>query len=309
MEKAKISTVIWDYVLMTIGCVIFCISWDCFLIPNQIASGGLTGICTVIQFATGFPVSVSYVLLNVILLVIGFLIIGNGFGIKTIYCIALTTVLFAILPNFEFLKSVEGSALYISDKVLIPIIGGLIEAIGINFIFKRGGSTGGTDVVALILGKFWPVSPGKVYMSLDVFIIASVLLVPGKAVQDMVYGYIAMLSFTLFLDFLLLGSKASVQVLVFSKKFKEIADEITVNLNRGVTALEAVGWYSQKASKVLVIMVRKTQLATITKAIKKIDPKAFVSVSSASAVYGEGFEEMKTGIELKKKKNEQSVQN
>ena len=309
MDKGKISTLIWDYVLMTFGCVIFCMSWESFLIPNQIASGGLTGICTVIQYATGFPVSVSYVLLNVILLAIGFLIIGNGFGLKTIYCIALTTVLFAVLPKFDFLKSVEGNPLYISDKVLIPIIGGLIEAIGISFIFKRGGSTGGTDVVALIFGKFWPVSPGKVYMCLDVFIIASILLVPGTSVQDMVYGYIAMLSFTLFLDFLLLGSKATVQVLVFSKKFKEIADEITINLNRGVTALEAVGWYTQKTSKVLIIMVRKTQLSTITKAIKKIDPNAFVSVSSASAVYGEGFEEMKTGIELKKKKNEQPVQN
>ncbi|MBQ9184374.1 MAG: YitT family protein [Bacteroidales bacterium] len=303
-QKQSTITTILDYVWMTVGCVIFAIAWEAFLIPNHIASGGLAGICTVINFSTGIPVSFSYIVLNVVLLGIGFLVLGKGFGFKTIYCIALTTVLFDILPRMPFIANLSENPL-LDDKVLNPIIGGLIEAVGINFIFKRGGSTGGTDVIALILNKFWPVSPGKVYMCLDVFIIASVLLVPGMGIKDMVYGYIAMLSFTLFLDFLLLGSKATVQVLVFSKKYKEIADEMTGNLRRGVTALNAVGWYTQQESKVLLIMVRKTQLSMITRAIKDIDPGAFVSVSSASAVYGQGFDEMRTGIDRKKKQQEQ----
>ena len=300
-NKSRALTIAWDYLVMSLGCLIFCFSWEAFMIPNQIASGGLTGVCTIIQYATGFPVSLSYIALNVFLLISGFLILGNGFGIKTIYCIALTTVLFAIMPKFPFLHSIEGQPLYISEKVLLPIMGGLIEAIGISMIFRQGGSTGGTDVIALILGKFWPVSPGKVYICFDVFIIASILILPGKGVQDMVYGYIAMITFSLFLDFILLGSKATVQILIFSSKYKEIADELTSNLRRGVTALEAIGWYTQKPSKVLIIMVRKTQLSLITKAIKSIDPDAFVSVSSASAVYGRGFDEMKTGLERKKK--------
>lgn len=302
-KKQSKFTLFLDYVWMTVGCVIFAIAWEAFLISNHIASGGLAGICTVINFSTGIPVSFSYIVLNVLLLGIGFLVLGKGFGFKTIYCIALTTVLFDVLPRTPFIANLETNPL-LDDKVLNPIIGGLIEAIGISFIFKRGGSTGGTDVIALILNKFWPVSPGKVYMCLDVFIIASVLLVPGMGIKDMVYGYIAMLSFTLFLDFLLLGSKATVQVLVFSKKYKEIADEMTINLSRGVTALQAVGWYSQQESKVLLIMVRKTQLSMITRAIKDIDPGAFVSVSSASAVYGQGFDEMRTGIDRKKKQQD-----
>ncbi len=294
-QKQSKSTIILDYVWMTIGCAIFCVAWEAFLISNHIASGGLAGICTVINFCTGIPVSWSYILLNVVLLGIGFLILGKGFGFKTIYCIALTTVLFDIFPNTPFIQHLaENPLLGNDDKVLYPIIGGLLEAVGISFIFKRGGSTGGTDVIALILNKFWPVSPGKVYMSLDLFIIASVLLAPGMGIKDMVYGYIAMLSFTLFLDFLLLGSKATV-----------IADEMTGNLRRGVTALNAVGWYSQQESKVLLIMVRKTQLTMITRAIKEIDPGAFVSVSSASAVYGQGFDEMRTGLDRKKKQQEQ----
>ena len=302
-QKEGKLTVVLDYFWMTLGCVIFAFAWEAFLISNHIASGGVAGICTVINFCTGIPVSWSYIVLNIVLLAVGFLVLGNGFGLKTIYCIALTTVLFDILPRTPFIMSLAETPL-LDDKILNPIIGGLIEAIGINFIFQRGGSTGGTDVVALILNKFWPISPGKVYMCLDVFIIASVLLAPGMGIKDMVYGYIAMLSFTLFLDFLLLGSKATVQVLVFSRKYKEIADEMTQNLSRGVTALEAVGWYTQKESKVLLIMVRRTQLNTITKAIKEIDPGAFVSVSAASAVYGQGFDEMKTGIERKKKQQD-----
>ena len=293
----KFFTVFWDYVIMSLGCVIFCLAWEGFMIPNGIASGGVMGLCTIFQFATGVPVPYTYILLNAILLGVGFWVMGNGFGVKTIYCIALTTVLFQFAPDIDIIKSVPGNPLYISDKILIPVIGGLLEAIGILMIFRRGGSTGGTDIVALIFNKYWPISPGKVFMIVDFFIIASILLVPGKTLQDMVYGYIAMIAFSLFLDFLMLGDKATAQVLVFSKKYEEIADEISLKLNRGVTALKAVGWYSKADSKVLLIIVKRTQLQPLTKAIKNIDPKAFVSVSSASGVYGEGFEEMKTGID------------
>lgn len=301
MTLKKVFNIIGDYAIMSLGCAIFCLAWDAFLIPNGIASGGVAGFCTILQFATGIPLAYTYVLLNVILLVIGFWIMGNGFGFRTIYCIALTTLIFQLAPNLETIKAVEGNPLYISERILIPVIGGLLEAVGILMIFRRGGSTGGTDIIALIFSKFWPVSPGKVFMILDLFIIASILLVPGKTLQDMVYGYIAMLAFTLFLDYLLLGNKATVQVLVFSSKYEEIADEIAWKLNRGVTALRAIGWFSKSESKVLLIIVRRTQLQLITRAIKNIDPKAFVSISSASGVYGEGFEEMKTGLDKKKK--------
>ena len=301
MTGKKILDTVLDYVVMTLGGLIFCMAWDSFLIPNGIASGGLTGLCTVIQFATGIPLSVSYIVMNVFLLGIAFLILGGGFGVKTIFCIGMTTVLFDVLPHFEILQAVPGRPLFISEKILIPVIGGLLEALGISWIFRRGGSTGGTDVIALILNKFWPISPGKVYMIIDLFIIASVLLIPGKGLQDMVYGYIAMLSFSFFLDYLLLGSKATVQVMVFSRNYQEIADHITRKMNRGVTAINSVGWFTQNDSKILLIVARKTQLSELTKAIKAIDSKAFVSICSVTGVYGEGFEEMKTGFERKKK--------
>ena len=303
MTFKKISTVFWDYAIISFGVFLYAAAWTSFVIPNNISSGGLTGACTNLQYATGIPVSYSYIIANAILLTGGVLVLGKGFGFKTIYAIALSTILLDIIPRFDWILSLPGHPLYISEKVLIPIIAGLMEAIGLYCIFNRGGSTGGTDVIALIINKFWPISPGKTYIVLDVFIIATILLIPGKTLEDMVYGYIMMITFSLMLDFMLLGQKSTVQLLIFSSKYEEIADYILYQSKRGVTVLNATGWYTKEDRKVLLILVRKNQLQALTRAIKSLDAKAFLSVSPASGVYGEGFDEIKTGIERKKGKN------
>lgn len=303
MEGKKIMAGIWDYVLLTFGIVIYCLSWTSFLIPNGIASGGGTGLCTIIYFASNetIPVSTSFFILNAVLLILGFLALGKAFGMKTIYAILLSTVLFDIFPKMDWVIDMD-------NKLLLAIVGGIIEAIGIGIVLLRGGSTGGTDIAAMIVNKYWPVSPGKVYIFSDIFIIASVLLIPGKTIEDMIYGYVVMVTFSFMVDFVLLGRKSSVQVLVFSSKYDEIADGILRTLHRGVTALQSVGWYSQKEGKVLLVVVRQHQLHDVVELIKSIDQKAFVSITSASGVYGEGFDEMKTGLKLKKKENKNNKQ-
>lgn len=301
--KTKLTQTIGDYLMIAFGALLYVVGWTSFLIPNNIASGGLTGACTIIQLATGgaIPVAYSFPVINTILIVLASLVMGKGFGFKTIFAIIVSTILFDIMPKVDILISLEGRPLYISEKVLIPIIGGLVEALGIGIILERGGSTGGTDLLAVVINKFWPVSLGKVYIFCDLVIIASILLIPGRTFQDMVYGYIAMLTFSLMVDFVLLGRKSTVQVLVFSEKYEDIADYIIKVLDRGVTALNAVGWYTKSDKKVLLIIVRKSQLHDLTKAVKAIDNRAFVSVAPANSVYGEGFEEMKTGVDRKKK--------
>ena len=112
---------------------------------------------------------------------------------------------FDVMPKVDVLLSLPGHLLYLDEKILVPVIGGIVEAIGIGLILSRGGSTGGTDIFAMIINKFWPVSPGQVYLYFDLFIIASVLLIPGKTFQDMMYGYLAMISFSLVVDSVLLG--------------------------------------------------------------------------------------------------------
>lgn len=302
--RNKYLSVLWDYLIVTIGTFFYCIAWDCFLIPNNIASGGLTGACTIIQFATGglIPLSYSFFVLNVFLLITGAIVLGRGFGIKTVYAVLLSTVLFRILPTFDFIQAVPGNFLYVDNRLLIPIMGGIIEAVGLGLILQRGGSTGGTDVIVMIINKFWPVSPGKVYLYSDLVIIASILLIPDKTFEDMIYGYVAMVTFSFMVDFVLLGGKSTLQVMVFSEKYEQIADYIIYKMDRGVTALKAVGWYTRKDRNVLLILVRKSQLHDLCKAIKELDEKAFVSVSPASSVYGEGFDELKAGISRRKKK-------
>ena len=294
MKLNKVMSVLWDYFLMTVGSVIFCMAWTSFVIPNGVASGGLTGLCTIIQYGTGIPIGWTYPVLNVILLLLGFLALGKGFGIKTIYVIALTSLLFDILPQFPQLE------VMMEEKLLVALVGGLMEAVGIGLVLQRGGSTGGTDIIAMMINKYWPVSPGKVYLYTDIFIISSVLLVPDKGLVDMIYAYVMMLGFSFGVDYVLLGNKSSIQILIFSSKYQEIADHIINNVQRGVTALESVGWYSQKESKVLLVIARKNQMNEIVNEVKNIDKKAFISVSTTMSVYGEGFEEVKTGLKLKK---------
>jgi uncharacterized membrane-anchored protein YitT (DUF2179 family) len=251
----------------------------------------------------------SFALMNVFLLVAGFLFLGKAFGFKTIYVIALSSFLFWFMPEyFPQLEVVDPEL----DKIMIVLIGGAMESIGIGLILLRGGSTGGTDIVAMILNKYWPISPGKVYLYSDVFIIASLLLIPtenGGGFVNMVYAYMMMLIFSFGVDYVLLGNKSSVQLLVFSKKYKEIADHIIYDVQRGVTALQSVGWYSQQESKVLLIILRKYQMNEVINEIKRIDKDAFVSVSSANSVYGEGFEEIKTGLNIKKSNQNQVESN
>ena len=299
---------------MTVGTFIFVMAWTSFLQPNNLASGGLTGLTTILDYATqgAIPMDLTYALLNVFLLVAGFLFLGKAFGFKTIYVIGLSSFLFWLLP--EYFGPDSSIVNLVPDcsnleRFMIALIGGGMEALGIGIILLRGGSTGGTDIVAMILNKYWPISPGKVYLYSDVFIVASLLLIPesqGGGLVNMIYAYVVMLTFSFGVDYVILGNKSSVQLLVFSKKYQEIADHIIYDVQRGVTALQSVGWYSQKESKVLLIILRKHQMNEVINEIKRIDKDAFVSVSSANSVYGEGFEEIKAGPSLKKKKKQEN---
>lgn len=297
--NSTIFKTIKSYVLMTIGLLIFVFSWTAFLIPHQIAGGGVSGLASVLYYATAVPVSYYYVAINVVLLIIGVIIMGKGFGFKTIYCITVAALMFEFLPLIPWVSDIP-------EKLINALIGGTMSGIGIAIIFLQGGSTGGTDIIAIIISKYRETSPGRVFLFCDLVIIGSVILLPGKQLQDVIYGYIEMVSFSYVIDMILTGNKQSVQILVFSSQFEKIADRVSTELGRGVTALQSMGWYSKADSKVLVIIARKSQLPQISKVIKETDHKAFISVTSAMSVYGEGFDQIKSGgkISWNKKRKE-----
>ena len=295
----QILKTVKSYLLMTIGLFIFVFSWTAFLIPHEIAGGGVSGLASVINYATGFDVSYSYLIINAVLLGIGFLVLGKAFGFKTIYCIAVAALMFEFLPLIPWVSDIE-------DKLINSLIGGTMSGIGIGIIFLQGGSTGGTDIVALIIAKYREMSPGRVFIICDLVIIGSVYFIPGKSLEDVIYGYIEMVSFSYVIDMILTGNKQSLQVFIFSSKYTEIADRVSSEMGRGVTALSSMGWYSQSESKMLVVILRKSQLADISAIVKEIDNNAFISVSAVMSVYGQGFDQIKSGKLLWNKKQKES---
>ena len=303
MARSKILTCIYDYVVITLGVVLFVMAWQCFLLPNNMIDGGLTGASALLSMVTGVSVDIWYFGINVLLLVLAWFVLGRGFGLKTIYAIVLSTLLFRVLgsENMSWLWSVEGNVLHVKEAILVPVIGGLMEAVGLAMIIMRGGSTGGTDILALIVNKFWPITVGRFYLYADFIVITLLILVPGHCFTDVVYGYVTMGVCAFVLDLIILGKDSTVQVIIFSDKINEIADYITKTMERGVTALKAVGWYTQTDRLVLMVMIRRTELSELVKSIKDVDSKAFVTVVPANNVFGEGFDEMKVGIPRKKK--------
>lgn len=297
MLNKKIFKEAKAYVIITIGVFLYCFSWVAFIIPKGISGGGVTGISSIIYYATNIPISYSYLAINTILIIAGTIILGKGFGFKTIYSILCASLMFEIMPDFTWITEFSD----IPDKFINAIIGGTISAFGIAAIFFQGGSTGGTDIIALVIAKYRETSPGKVFMYCDLIIIGSIIFLPGKGLQDVIYGYIQMVSFSYMIDVLLTGSKQSVQIIIFSAKYKEVGDMLIRDMGRGVTALNSVGWYSQEDSKVLIVIARKYQLTQIMAAVKEVDSRAFISVCSAMSVYGEGFEQVKSKLKKDKK--------
>ena len=306
MDGKKIRRGIADYLILTLACFIFAFAWEGFMIPNGMSAGGMMGLCTVIQYATGGVIQAqySYFVINALLIIVAVIAMGIGFGFKTIYCIVMSSLAMQLLESWPALASVEGNFFYVPERVLIPIIAGVLEALGIGLVLRYGGSTGGTDIIALMVNRYWPVSLSKAFMVSDLLVVTLLLLLPDKHFSDMVYGIVEIVIFSLMIDFVVGGRKESYQLLVFSSWYEAIADHIVENMDRGVTVLQATGWYTKAGKNVLLIIIGKKELPSLTKVIKEVDPKAFMSVSPTSNVYGEGFEEIKAGISKPGKKKQ-----
>ena len=286
MNKYINARTIRTHIIMTFGLLLTAIGWTAFLIPAKITGGGITGVSTLIFYASGFPLGVSYLIINAVLIVFAVKILGRSFGVKTIFSVVVLSVLFSLLQQF-ITKPI------INDDFLSTVLGGILGGAGVGIVFSQGGSTGGTDIIAMIINKYRDISPGRIILYLDVFIIASSYLI-FQSIEKIVYGYVAMGITSYTIDLLFTGSKQSVQIFIFSKKFDEIADRIGKEVGRGVTIIDGKGWYSGEQTKVLLVMVRKPEASQIFRIIKELDHDAFMSVNNVMGVYGKGFERIRT---------------
>ena len=279
------------YVLMALGLLIFSLAWTAFLLPHQITGSGISGLSAIIFYATGIPMGYSYFTINVILIFVGLKVLGAGFGIKSVYGILLGAVLLSVLQPL-----IPGPV--VQEKFLSALIGGGLCGVGLAMVFSQGGSTGGTDIIAMVVTKYRNISLGRVILYCDVIIISSSYMIlndlePAQRVETMVYGFVTMAVQAYTIDTVLSGNRQSVQVFIFSRHFEQIADQITGKLHRGATVIDSTGWYSKESQKVIITLVRKNETGDLYRIIKSIDKKAFITVANVMSVFGKGFDELK----------------
>ena len=310
--KSSLWTLVKEYALVTAGVISYALGWSIFLLPNNLVGGGVSGFASILFYATGLPMGVTYLVLNVLLLIIGTKLLGTGFGGKTIYAIIMTALMLSVMPKILPTDFIHEFALS-NGKLICTIFGGIIAGVGIGLTMSQGGSTGGTDIIALVWCKFRPASPGRVILIIDLVIITSSLLFPSYtetgdllSISDklavVVYGLIQVTVSGYAVDMYLSGSKQSVQAFIFTKKVTEMADAIAFDMKRGVTVVPAKGWYSKEDREVLMVVTRKSDLNLLLRYVKTIDPDAFLSVSSVMGVYGLGFDSIKVKTNVKKEK-------
>ena len=289
-----------DYVVITLGLVLYAFGFTVFLMPYEIVTGGVAGISAIVFYATSFPLEYTYFGINVMLGIMALHILGWKFLSKTIYAF---TMLSFLLGVFQQLMPLDESGHFVKilgegQNFMSLILGCTMTGSALGIVFLSNGSTGGTDIIAASVNKYRDVSLGTVLTFLDLIIIGSCLLVPqfGDMLQRahmVVFGLCTMVIENFMVDFLMNRQRQSVQFLIFSSKWQEIANAIGTKLDHGVTILDGHGWYTGQQRKVLCILAKKSESTIIFRLIKSIDPQAFVSQSAVIGVYGEGFDQIK----------------
>ncbi len=276
-----------DYTIITLGLMCYTFGWTAFLVSNEIVTGGVTGLSAIIYFGTNIPVPISYFTINGILLIAAIRIIGWQYCIRSIFGVVMTTIQLSIWAYYIKEPLIK------DEPFMSCIIGGIMLGVGIGVAFTRNGSTGGTDIIAAIINKYKPITLGRSILYCDLLIISSSYIL-FHDMEKIVFGFVVLAVSTYSCDLLINGIRQSIQLLIFSDKYEEIADHINRDINRGVTILDGMGWYSKQPKKVIVVLAKRTESTSIFRLVKQIDSHAFISQSNVIGVYGEGFDKIKT---------------
>lgn len=275
-----------DYAIIALGMLMYGIGWTVFLLPNDIPSGAVPGIASIIYWAFKVPVQYTYLTINFLLLLLALKILGFKFCLKTIWAVAILTAFLAVIQN------VVGGGLIHDQPFMACVLGASFCGGGIGIAFSANGSTGGTDIIAAIVNKYRDISLGRVILMCDVIIISSSYLVLHDW-ERVVYGYVVLFVSSFVIDQVVNSARQSVQFFIISSKYEEIGHRINKDLHRGVTFLDGVGCYTNNNVKMMFVLAKKRESNTIFRLIKDIDPKAFVSQSAVIGVFGEGFDRIK----------------
>lgn len=284
-NKQKIYAEIKSYLIIILGLFINTLGWTAFLIPGKIVGGGVSGASALIFYATGIPVGISYLIINSILILVAIKVLGRSFGIKTIVGVLVASF-------FLWIGQKIITEPIVNEGFMTVVLGATLGGAGIGIVFSQGGSTGGTDIIAMLINKYRNISPGKIILYFDIAIIASSYFV-FKDIEPMVYSFVSITIVAYVIDLVLNGVKQSAQLFIVSKNYEQIAEKITIDIHRGVTIMDAEGWYSKEHTKIIMTIVKKNEAQRVNKIVKSIDPHAFISQAAVMGAYGKGFEDIK----------------
>ena len=315
MTRKDIIYEIKDYFYITLGLLLYTFGFTVFLLPYEIVTGGIAGIGAIVFYSTGFPVQYTFFIINAVLIILALKTLGWKFLTKTIYATIMLTIMLEVAQTFTI--QADGTfhkLLGENNDFMSLVIGCTITGTALATVFLNNGSTGGTDIVAAVLNKFHNISLGKALIIVDFCIIGSCIFVDSFGTVDLrfrkvVFGLCTMLIECLMLDYVMYWQRQSVQFLIFSKKYQEIAYAISRTTDHTLTILDGHGFWTGKPTKVLCLLAKKRESVHIFRLIKQIDPNAFVSQSSVIGVYGEGFDEMKVKIKPSNKETITTVNN
>ncbi|MBR5864326.1 MAG: YitT family protein [Alistipes sp.] len=295
-----------EYLVLGLGMFLYAFGWTACIIPSGGMGGGATGMSMLLNaIFPSITLGQFVFIINGVLLLIGGFIVGWNFGIKTIYCIIVLSIAMdawgawlpdGVLESGEVIANgllVQYTQTIDSHNILLIILGAVVAGSGVAISFSQGGSTGGTDIVAMIINKYKTISYGKIVISSDFFIIGCSIFVAddiASGIATIVYGYIMIAVYGYTVDVIQSGSQQSSQIFIISPKYAEIADAINIEAHRGVTIIDGKGWYTKSECKIAMVVCRKRNASEILKIAHRIDENAFITMGSVMGVYGQGFE-------------------
>lgn len=278
-----------DMFFITFGIFLYAIGYCAYTLPEKLVMGGVAGASALIYYATSIPAGTSVLVLNVLMLVIAMSALTKQFFWRTIVGVGILSFMISILQPFfaAFPIMTPGE-----DKFMHVLIAGVLCGAGLGIVFSHNGSTGGTDILTMLLNKYFRLSFGRAMQFVDCIIISSSYIL-FHSMETIIYGIVFTITATVTCDYIVNGTRQTVQFLIISKKHKEIADVINHRVNRGVTVVDGKGWYSQNDVKMLIVLTRKYESQDVFNLINEIDPDALVSQTFCHGVFGEGFDKIK----------------
>lgn len=294
-KTKKALKIAQDYVMITLGLFTYAFGFTAFILPEKIVIGSVTGLSSLIHYWVGWNVALTYYAINIILLCIAFRSVGKQFVLRTIIGASISTLFIGVLQPMFPTPIIE------QQTFMNVILGAVLCGLGLGVVFTHNGSTGGTDIIAAMVAKHSTISFGRTMMYCDVLIICSSYLL-FHSIDKIVYGLIFMVIYSVAADRVINNTRQSVQFLIISKKWQQIADAINTAAHRGCTILDGTGWYTKESVKIIMVMCRKHESVNIFRIIKETDREAIITQSNCNAVYGFGFDELKVRVHSSKKK-------